>query len=84
MKEAKKACPELVCVHVETIGNAAEGLGGQVAGGAAGDEGGAGGGDDAHDRLTQKACLERYRRAAAGLRCCLFEVLRKEWNRWVW
>ncbi|KAL4548520.1 hypothetical protein Ndes2526B_g01087 [Nannochloris sp. 'desiccata'] len=65
--EAKIKCPDLVCVHVETLGG----------GGAASEEPprdtaaddnsiGAGGSTtaiDRVDRLTQKACLERYRRA---------------------
>lgn len=66
-KEAKLKCPDLVCVHVETIGG----------GGAAAEEPARDTADDGNsiiaecsttaidrvDRLTQKACLERYRRA---------------------
>lgn len=68
IREAKKLCPELVLVHVETLGDSS--LQGTAAnqqqhggGAAAEDEGGAEGGEqeERHDRLTQKACLERYR-----------------------
>lgn len=72
MKEARKICPELVLVHVETIGADGSGEGGADTDGAAaaaGEGGGggaaaaaaAGGGSNENQRLTQKACLERYR-----------------------
>ena len=54
-KEALKVCPELVCVHVETIGG-----GGGSAHGDAATAGDGGAGQDRR-RLTEKACLERYR-----------------------
>ena len=50
-------CPELVLVHVETLG--ADGASASYAGEAA--AGGGGGQGQATNRLTQKACLERYR-----------------------
>lgn len=57
VKEAKKICPDLVLVHVETIGNASgEGPSASGGGAVAGGEQ-----EQGHSRLTQKACLERYR-----------------------
>jgi hypothetical protein len=78
VNEAKKVCPELVTVHVETIGMDGSGSGGNNGAGAGEDIDGGGGeeGDGGADgdsrqqqqqqelktnRLTQKACLERYR-----------------------
>lgn len=55
--EARKICPDLVLVHVETIG--ADGASSSYAGEAAGGGGGRQGQET--NRLTQKACLERYR-----------------------
>jgi hypothetical protein len=84
VNEAKKVCPELVTVHVETIGIDGTGSGGDnVAGGEDADgggdeEGGAGAVGDSRqqqqqqqqelktNRLTQKACLERYRCGGTG------------------
>lgn len=82
VKEAKKICPELVLVHVETIGADGSSEGGTgddaAAAAAAGPAGtaaaaaaaaGGGGGGQENRRLTQKACLERYRCACpAGTR----------------
>ncbi|KAI7843160.1 hypothetical protein COHA_003144 [Chlorella ohadii] len=83
VKEAKKICPELVLVHVETIGAAgsseggadtdaaaaaaaaAEAGGGGAAPATAGAPAGSSGGGNGNRRLTQKACLERYRRSTA-------------------
>ena len=72
VKEAKKICPDLVLVHVETIGNASgegpsAGGGGAVAGGEQ---------EQGHSRLTQKACLERYR---CGCRRVPYRAAR-----WMW
>lgn len=61
MKEAKKACPELVLVHVETIGAEGRDSGSACTGPEPADGGGGGGGVQDSRRLTQKACLERYR-----------------------
>ena len=72
VKEAKKICPELVLVHVETIGEGGSSEGGAAddaqaaaasagAAGAAAVAAGGGGGGQESRRLTQKACLERYR-----------------------
>eukprot|EP00741_Cyanophora_paradoxa_P000254 tig00000402_g246.t1 len=47
IEQAKELCPDIVLVHVETIGN---------------NPGGGEGGETS--RLSQKACLERYRRAS--------------------
>ncbi|KAL4430354.1 hypothetical protein ABPG77_002160 [Micractinium sp. CCAP 211/92] len=63
VKEAKKVCPELVLVHVETIG--AEGRDSGAADAGPEPAGGVGGGAQDSRRLTQKACLERYRLACA-------------------
>ena len=51
-------CPELVLVHVETLGadGSSDDPGSAAAAAAA-----AGGGGQESRRLTQKACLERYR-----------------------
>ncbi len=65
MKEAKKVCPELVLVHVETIGAAGRDSGAADAGPEP--AGGGGGGAQDSRRLTQKACLERYRWDLASL-----------------
>lgn len=82
IKEAKTKCPELVLVHVETIGGEPEPTDATVTGGQGPD-----GAPDASNsapsgaavnpekssndhknlRLTQKACLERYRRANADI-----------------
>jgi DNA polymerase eta len=81
VKEAKKICPELVLVHVETIGadagsegatdadtstaSPAPGAGGAAGAAAAAAAAAAAGGSSENRRLTQKACLERYRRSTA-------------------
>jgi hypothetical protein len=54
--EARARCPELQCIHVETIGASEEGGGESGAGDATG-----------HGRLTHKACLERYRKASVEI-----------------
>lgn len=54
--EARTRCPELQCIHVETIGASEEGGGESGAGDATG-----------HGRLTHKACLERYRKASVEI-----------------
>lgn len=54
--EARTRCPELQCIHVETIGASEEGNGESGAGDATG-----------HGRLTHKACLERYRKASVEI-----------------
>ncbi|KAL0033669.1 hypothetical protein WJX79_011083 [Trebouxia sp. C0005] len=58
--EAKAKCPELQCVHVETIGGDA-GAGNDSA-------------VTWEDRKTQKACLERYRVASAEIIAVFHEV----------
>ncbi|KAL0047265.1 hypothetical protein WJX82_011225 [Trebouxia sp. C0006] len=58
--EAKAKCPELQCVHVETIGGDA-GAGSDSA-------------VTWEDRKTQKACLERYRVASAEIIAVFHEV----------
>lgn len=69
VQEAMARCPELQCVHVQTIGapwaapckpsleEIWAGAMNRVAHGAGGTE------EDTKDRAKQKACLERYRRA---------------------
>ncbi|DBB00910.1 hypothetical protein WJX77_007765 [Trebouxia sp. C0004] len=58
--EAKAKCPELQCVHVETIGGDAA-AGNDIA-------------VTWEDRKTQKACLERYRVASAEIIAVFHEV----------
>ncbi|KAK9791346.1 hypothetical protein WJX73_002907 [Symbiochloris irregularis] len=52
--EARQKCPELICCHVQTLGDS-------------GQDGGTVGPPPAKDRTMQKACLERYRQASQAI-----------------
>jgi len=69
--EAKLKCPDLICVHVETIGGDGAAAEEPPRDSADDDNSIAAGGSttaiDRVDRLTQKACLERYRRANSAI-----------------
>lgn len=66
--EAKAKCPDLVLVHVETIGQFNGGLCDSTALGLEKN-------DNPHSRLTQKACLARYRRASGEILALLHRLL---------
>jgi DNA polymerase eta len=64
--EAKAKCPDLMLVHVETIGEK-----GQSDSSIKSSENAV----DMHSRLTQKACLARYRRASGEILALLHRLL---------
>lgn len=84
--EALVKCPELRLVHVQTLGGEREGAesvggfvsesnnqadGNEAAAGEAGNRGDA----HKHKRFTEKACLERYRRASSEIRSLVHKLV---------